>query len=206
MTEDNNRNLSRGKNDSSQKFIIAAVIILFLIAVIYFVANKDKKPNVIEQPVKKEIPQEKESYEASYKKEIKTKPAINYDELEKNEDLKKAMQERKKQYDIKNSLDMIVDSDETFKINNIEISMAEILKLAALNRGDVVEENIGEDSKNIDIKQYGIYVVKPCDNIWNIHFNILREYYGLKNIIMDMKADETDKMVLRSVVGKIIKF
>ncbi|MCK5312518.1 MAG: hypothetical protein KAJ62_10430 [Desulfobacteraceae bacterium] len=207
MTEDKNQNLSREKNNSPQKFIIAVIVVLFAIAVIYFFVNKDKKPDIIEQPATKEMPKEKESYEASYKKEIKAKePVINYDELEKNEDLKKTMRDRKKKYDIKNSLDMIVDSDETFKINNNEFSMEKILKLAALNRGDVVEENIGEDSTTKDIKQYGIYVVKPGDNIWNIHFSILKEYYGLKNITMDMKADEPNNMGFSSGVGKILKF
>ncbi|MCP3899571.1 MAG: hypothetical protein GY707_07655, partial [Desulfobacteraceae bacterium] len=80
------------------------------------------------------------------------------------------------------------------------------LKSAALKRGDVVEESIGNDEKNKDIKQYGIYVVKPGDNIWNIHFNILKEYYGLQNVSVDKKVDEPDKMGFSSGVGKILKF
>ncbi|MCK5098897.1 MAG: hypothetical protein KAR45_12395 [Desulfobacteraceae bacterium] len=197
MNESNLKNMKDEKSDNSLKIIIAIIIIILAIIVIYFVANKETPTKIAEQPVKKVMP-----------KQIETKPApiINYSELGKDENLKKTMEERKKKYDIKNSLDMIVDSDETFKINNIEISMAKVLKLAALKRGDVVEENIGEDSKDEDIKQYGIYVVKPGDNIWNIHFNILKEYYGLKNITMDKKADEPDTMGFSSGVGKILKF
>ena len=187
------------KNSSSQKIIIGIIITLLAISVIYFVVTKEKKPDIIEQPIKKVMPQ---------KQEIKNKPepVINYDQLEKDEDLKKAMQERKKQYDIKNSLDMIVGSNETFTINNSEISMKKILRLAALKRGDVIEENIGEESEKDNIKDYGIYVVKPGDNIWNIHFNILREYYSLKDISIGLKVDEPDKMGFSSGVGKILKF
>ena len=202
MTENNNLNLNEVKNTKncgSQKIIIGVIITLLAIAVIYFVVNKDEKPEIIEQPIKKTMPQ---------KKEIKNKPepAINYDELEKDKDLKKTMQERKQKYDIKNSLDMIVGSDETFTINNSEISMKEILKQASLKRGDVIEENIGEESEKKNKKDYGIYVVKSGDNIWNIHFNILKEYYSLKNISIGLKVDEPDKMGFSSGVGKILKF
>jgi hypothetical protein len=204
MTDMNNQNLSNSKKGHTQKIIVAVVIILLVISIGYFVKDKDSKPDIIEQPVTKEMPDDKGSYEDSDKEAVK--PAINYDELENNKDLQKTMQERKKKYDIKNSLDMIVDSNETFKINNNEISMEKILRLAALRRGDVVEENIGESLQKKDINQYGIYVVKPGDNIWNIHFNILREYYGLKNITMDMNADEPNKKGFSSGVGKILKF
>jgi len=49
-------------------------------------------------------------------------------------------------------------------------------------------------------------VVKPGDNIWNIHFNILKEYYSHKNILVSSKADEPINMGQSSGVGKILKF
>jgi hypothetical protein len=197
MTESNLKNMKDAKSDNSLKIIIAIIIIILAIIVIYFVANKEKQTNIAEQPVKKVMP-----------KQIETKPAptIDYSELEKDKNLKKTMEERKKKYDIKNSLDMIVASNETFKIKKYEISMAEILKQAALKRGDVVEENIGSDKKDVNIKQYGIYVVRSGDNIWNIHFNILKEYYSLKNISVGTRVDEPDKKGFSSGVGKILKF
>ncbi|MCK5101152.1 MAG: hypothetical protein KAR45_23785, partial [Desulfobacteraceae bacterium] len=207
MTESNNKHIKNTKNKNSQILIIGIIIVIIAIASIFFI-NNTKKSTIVKQPVQKDIPEKKESYEAAYKREIidKPKPTINYSELEENEDLKKTMQDRKKKYDLKDSLDMIVDSDETFKIKQTEISMVKILKQAALKRGEVVEENIGEDLNNKEIKQYGIYVVKSGDNIWNIHFNILKEYYSKKNITMGMKADEPDKMGFSSGVGKILKF
>ncbi|MCK5543328.1 MAG: hypothetical protein KAI40_11610 [Desulfobacterales bacterium] len=208
MTKNNNGFLKNSKNDNSLKIIISMIVIILTILVIVFVVTKDKQTNIEEQPIQKSMPQQKESDETTYKKEIKAdpEPTINYNELGKNEDLKKTMQDRKKKYDIKNSLDMIVDSNETFKIKNTEISMAEILKQAALKRGDVVEENIGSEKEEKNIKQYGIYVVRPGDNIWNIHFNILKEYYSLQDISMNIKADEPNKMGFSSGIGKILKF
>ena len=207
MTERNNKHIKSTHNKSSRIFIIGIIIVILAIAVIYFV-NNFKKPTIVKPPVQKNILQEKGSYGAVYKKEIinKPKPIINYNELEKNEDLKNTMEERKKKYDLKNSIDLIVDSDETFKIKQTEVSMAKILKQAALKRGDVVEENIDGSSDNKEIKQYGIYIVKSGDNIWNIHFNILKEYYSKKNITMDMRADEPDKKGFSSGIGKILKF
>ena len=37
---------------------------------------------------------------------------------------------------------------------------------------------------------YGIYVVKPNDNIWNIHFQFLKEYFTHKGIMLSPVADE----------------
>jgi uncharacterized alpha/beta hydrolase family protein len=130
MTTDN-----INKDTSSKKFIGIIIIILFIIAGICFIFLKEKQTNMVKQTITKEISKEKEIA-------VKENPVINYNELEKDNTLKKAMEKRKNKYDIKNSLDMIVNSDETFKIKNKIVSMAKILKLAALKRGDVVEEDI----------------------------------------------------------------
>jgi hypothetical protein len=199
MTEDNTEILENKKNDNTLTIIIASIVIILAIVVIVFFLTKDKQTTVTEQ---------KESHETTATKKIPTapKPTINYNELEQNQDLKNTMRVRKEKYDIKNSLDMIVDFNETFKIKNYEVSMASILKQAALKRGDVVEENIGDDKTNKEIQQYGIYVVKSGDNIWNIHFNILKEYYSLQNISINNKADEPKQKGFSSGVGKILKF
>jgi len=49
-------------------------------------------------------------------------------------------------------------------------------------------------------------VVQPGDNIWNIHFNILKEYYEYKGINVSSEADEPIDKGLSSGVGKILKF
>ena len=53
---------------------------------------------------------------------------------------------------------------------------------------------------------YGIYVVQPGDNIWNIHFNILKEFYEYQGIFVSSEADEPVALGKSSGVGKILKF
>ena len=135
-------------------------------------------------------------------------PAIDYKSLKKNKVLKKLMDARKKNRGIKKSLDMIVKSNETFHIGGSKVSMQEILKKACTERGEVFQEKIADSGeyKPIKIKEYGIYVVQPGDNIWNIHFNILKEYYAFNGIEVAPKADEPVKKGFSSGVGKILKF
>lgn len=57
-----------------------------------------------------------------------------------------------------------------------------------------------------EIDIYGIYVVQPGDNIWNIHFRFLTEYFGHRGIVIRPTADEPDDRGISSGVGKILKF
>lgn len=53
---------------------------------------------------------------------------------------------------------------------------------------------------------YGIYVVRPDDNIWNIHFQFLKENFKHRGITLSPVADEPDERGVSSGVGKILKF
>jgi len=53
---------------------------------------------------------------------------------------------------------------------------------------------------------YGIYVVRSGDNIWNIHFRFLKDYFDHRNIELSPLADEPDTKGFSSGVGKILKF
>jgi len=57
-----------------------------------------------------------------------------------------------------------------------------------------------------EVEAYGIYVVRPGDNIWNIHFVFLRDYFGHKGIALSQLSDEPDRQGFSSGVGKILKF
>ncbi len=135
-------------------------------------------------------------------------PTIDYNDLKKNKKLKDLMVSRKESLGIKKSLDMIVNSDESFTIGDIQISMRDILEKAFIKKGEVFEEKIEASGavRPHKIKAYGIYVVQPGDNIWNIHFNILKEYYEYKGINVSSEADEPIDKGLSSGVGKILKF
>ena len=77
-----------------------------------------------------------------------------------------------------------------------------------LKVGDIVEKNIGTDEAGsaTTIKEFGIYVVQPGDNIWNVHFSFLKSYFGNKNVPLSPLADEPKNRDTSSGVGKILKF
>ncbi|MCG8635473.1 MAG: hypothetical protein MI863_16690 [Desulfobacterales bacterium] len=140
--------------------------------------------------------------------EINTPTTIDYKDLEKDEDLKTMMGDRKKSLGIKESLDMIVKSDESFTVGESTVSMQKILEKAFTKEGKVFQEELSESgsAKPTKIREYGIYVVQPGDNLWNIHFRILRDYYAAKGISVEEKADEPGASGMSSGVGKILKF
>jgi hypothetical protein len=135
-------------------------------------------------------------------------PTIDFNDIKNNKRLKELMVSRKKSLGIKKSLDMIVRSDESFTIGDVHISMRDILEKAFIQKGEVFQEEI-EDSGAVrpqKIKEYGIYVVRSGDNIWNIHFNILKEFYDYQGINVSSQADEPGDRGMSSGVGKILKF
>ncbi len=53
---------------------------------------------------------------------------------------------------------------------------------------------------------YGIHVVTPGDNIWNIHFQFLKSYFNKRGITVSPVADEPLRTGTSSGVGKLLKF
>ena len=59
---------------------------------------------------------------------------------------------------------------------------------------------------NVGVREYGIHVVLPGDNVWNIHFNVIKDYYSSRGISVEPEADEPNEAGMSSGVGKILKF
>jgi len=57
-----------------------------------------------------------------------------------------------------------------------------------------------------DSTYLGIRVVRPGTNIWDIHFELLKEYFDSRGITLSPLADEPRKSGESSGVGKILKF
>jgi len=53
---------------------------------------------------------------------------------------------------------------------------------------------------------YGLHVVKPDDNIWNIHFQFLKSYFAKRGITVSPVADEPLRTGRSSGFGKLLKF
>ncbi len=55
------------------------------------------------------------------------------------------------------------------------------------------------------VSYYGIYVVRSGDNLWDIHFAFLREYFGARDIRISSNADQP-RGSASSGVGRILKY
>jgi hypothetical protein len=141
-------------------------------------------------------------------------PAIlDYAQIDKDAQLKALMQQRKEAYGINKGLDMIAKPDESIKIGESTVSMQEIIDQIKLEQGKIVEKEIdrppppeaaGASAAKEDV--YGIYIVQPGDNIWNIHFQFLKDYFDHRGIALSPLADEPDRKGTSSGVGKLLKF
>jgi hypothetical protein len=139
---------------------------------------------------------------------VEPEKVIDYGRLKETKDspLAELMKERKAGYGVNNSLDMIVKSDETIKVGDNTVPMKKILDEVRLQQGEILETDLqtGRDGKTS--QEYGIHVVQPEDNIWDIHFRLLKEYYNHKGIQVSPLADEPDRLGRSSGVGKLLKF
>lgn len=135
----------------------------------------------------------------------KSKAVMDYNNLENDKTLSSLMQERKAQYGIDSGVDMIVKSDESLKVGDKTISMEEIINETRLRRGEVIEKDM-DDGASKKTENFGIHVVLPGENIWDIHFNLLKNRFDSRQITLSPLADEPGKNGRSSGVGKILKF
>jgi hypothetical protein len=80
--------------------------------------------------------------------------------------------------------------------------------LGSLRQGQAsLSETITSDPYwDNEVDAYGIYIVRPGDNIWNIHFQFLRNYFTRKGVQLESTSDEPTTRGKSSGVGKILKF
>ena len=193
------------KNEKKWLFpAIAAAAALVVLAAGWFLFQKEPAVEPVPDRPAAAVPDSR----GAVSKKLAVTPEISYQDLEREGRLKQMMGARKQGMGIRESLDMIVTPDETIQVGGNRVSMREILKKSTLGKGEVFTQAIKDSGAVVAKKQarYGIYVVQPNDNIWNIHFNILRDYYEHKGISLSPKADEPGKKGMSSGVGKILKF
>jgi len=137
-----------------------------------------------------------------------SKAVMDYNSLEKDKALSSLMQERKAKYGIDTGVDMIVKSDESLKVGDKTVSMEEIIDETRLQQGELIEKDMegSTGKKNKKAADFGIHVVLLNENIWNIHFNLLKNYFDNRQITLSPLSDEPEKNGQSSGVGKILKF
>jgi hypothetical protein len=139
---------------------------------------------------------------------IPSEKVIDYGKLKDDKDkaLAALMQERKATYGIEESIDMIVKSDESIKIGERTVPMKKILDEVRLKEGEILETDLGTKAGKEKPRDHGIHVVQAGQNIWDIHFKLLKDYYEHKGIELSPLADEPDRLGHSSGFGKILKF
>ena len=175
--------------------VAICIIIVAVITALRFWMIKGSKPDTKVEP-------------RTVHRPLKEQKVIDYNKIEKDEELQALMQKRKEQYGFEKGIDLITKSDESFKVGESTVSMQEILDKIRLKSGAIVEKDIQANKKNSTekLESFGIYVVQPKDNIWNIHFNFLKDYFKHKGISLSPLADEPIKGGQSSGIGKLLKF
>lgn len=184
-------------NPSIRKYILLAGLCVLLVGIGVWLVLK-----IAERPEKPPLLTNKEMA-------VPPEKIIDYEKLKERTDqgLTALMEERKAPYGVEKSIDMIVRSDESIKVGEETIRMKNILDVVRLRQGEILETDLGGVSESKEREDvFGIHVVQPYENIWDIHFNLLKDYYDHKGIQLSPLADEPDHLGYSSGVGKILKF
>jgi hypothetical protein len=123
------------------------------------------------------------------------------------EDLAREQKERMEPYGLSKSLDAVVRSDESIKVGDTTIAVSELEKsLVVGQRGEVLEKPLSKAEAERRVTAWGVYLVRPNENLWNIHYRLLREYMASQGIDLAEASDEPLPGGKSSGVGKILKF
>ena len=192
------------KSRKTSSLVIIALAGLVLLAVLAAIKIL-MEPQII---VRDEPPPDSAAPAESTPSVEQEKTVIDYDKLGTNASLQSLMTQRKEDYDVGEGIDIIARSDETVQIGGTTVSMKELQKAIQLKLGEIAEETLGPDGLPIiqPAESYGIYIVQPGDNIWNIHFRFLKDYFARRDITLSAVADEPVKQGYSSGVGKLLKF
>lgn len=133
---------------------------------------------------------------------------IPYNEADQDAAIQSLMAERKEQYQVGEGVDILAQSDESVTIGGNRVSMKDIQELIRQKTGEIAEEAIGPDATapGRPLEMFGLYVVKPGDNIWNIHFQFLIDHFRQKQVQVAPLADEPNNKGYSSGIGKLLKF
>jgi hypothetical protein len=163
---------------------------------------------------RQETPDETETTDRSDQRlAVESSPVIEYRDGNESAEVQELTEQRKADLGIEDTIDLVLKADESLKLGDTTVSMEEILSHIRLKRGEIIENDLQETilketgtagTGNTDV--YGIHVVKPGDNIWNIHFRFLKDYFEKRGISLSPISDEATSSGYSSGVGKILKF
>ncbi len=195
--------MPRRKRTISQKIFTFAIIFAVLAALLiigsWFFKKEKTPPAAVSVIPGKNIP-------------VSKRTLIDYDKIKKDSDADTEtallMEKRKTEFGMGKGVDMIIKSDELFKVGDSTVPMQTIIDKIRLKSGDIIEKSINGDADSLkeNVETFGIYVVQRNDNIWNIHFKFLKDYFDYRAISIAPTSDEPDKLGYSSGIGKLLKF
>jgi len=100
----------------------------------------------------------------------------------------------------------VPSTKEMAKLESYIKSIQDDINTLMLKKGDLESELKQLLTEKEKPEAYGIYVVQRGDNIWDVHFAFLTEYFTGRGIALSRTADEPDSGGKSSGVGKILKF
>jgi hypothetical protein len=137
---------------------------------------------------------------------------IDYEKLAGDSKANALNEERKTELGMEKGVDIIARPEDTIKIGDATVPMQTIIDKIKIKQGDIIVETLDgkttgkEKDSSLRAQAYGIHVVQPGDNIWNIHFRFLQDYFKSKGVTLSPSSDEPDTRGLSSGVGKVLKF
>ncbi|MCB2228944.1 MAG: hypothetical protein KQH53_19880 [Desulfarculaceae bacterium] len=134
----------------------------------------------------------------------KTPPPSQHGSVVKMDGTQGAEQDaRKKPYGLDKSVDAVARSDESIQVGAKKVPVEELeKKLVVEQRGEVREKSL-QDKK---VSAWGVYMVRPGDSLWRIHYRLLREYLGSRGVKLPPFSDQPNQKGYSSGVGKVLKF
>ena len=131
---------------------------------------------------------------------------IDTSQVKKNPELNALMEKRKEEYGVGSGVEVIAKPGESIKVGKTVVPMNEVLNKIQSGKQHITETDLAKPSSSATPDAYGIYVVRPGDNIWDVHFRILKSFFAGKGITLSRWADQPLRNGDSSGVGRILKY
>jgi len=156
-----------------------------------------------------------QGHERDEAEELPPSPSLPQVALEANQE------ERRAAFQLKESVDHIVLKNEPFEVGGKMRTIEEIEKrlrgerelkqlIPFIQERDVEGSLASASSFPSQVAEgstfYGVRVVRPMENIWDIHYRIIREYLLRRGITLAADADEPYPDGRSSGIGRLLKF
>jgi hypothetical protein len=113
--------------------------------------------------------------------------------------------ERKQAFGLGNSVDHIILKDEPFEVAGKTFTIDHIQSEIQGSKTQF-DPATGQPPAGPEAPYYGVRIVQPSENVWKIHFGILREYLARRQVILPKNADRPLPGGRSSGVSRLLKF